>query len=96
RATLPRSRPRVRAPSIAFLFFEEKESLVNCAGDFFCMIGKLFELPYHTKKPSGQDRTAAEWKMSLMRPAAGGESREAGFFIMISVYDGKQDEVRLV
>ena len=27
------------------------------------------------------DRTAAEWKMSLARPAAGGESCKAGFFL---------------
>ena len=31
-----------------------------------------------------EDRTAAEWKMSLVRPAAGGESCKAGFFFILS------------
>jgi len=28
----------------------------------FCIIGNFDEIPYDTKKPSGQDRTAAEGK----------------------------------
>ncbi|MBM6668670.1 hypothetical protein H6A64_12710 [Lacrimispora saccharolytica] len=31
-----------------------------------------------------EDRTSAEWKMSLVRPAAGGESCKAGFFFILS------------
>ena len=30
-----------------------------------------------------EDRTAAMWKMSLKRPAAGGESCKTGFFYFI-------------
>ena len=30
-----------------------------------------------------EDRTADEWKMSLERPAAGGESCKAGFFLAL-------------
>nr|WP_294576046.1 hypothetical protein [uncultured Anaerostipes sp.] len=35
--------------------------------------------------PTGVERrrTAAMWKMSLKRPAAGGESSKAGFFLVI-------------
>ena len=41
-----------------------------------CTIGNSSGISYCTKKPSRQDRTAAEQKMSLTRPAAGGESRK--------------------
>ena len=35
---------------------------------------------YHIKR-SAVDRTAAEWKMSINRPAAGGESRKRDSFL---------------
>ncbi len=33
-------------------------------GALFRIIGKSFGIPYDIKKPSGRDRTAAEWKMA--------------------------------
>ena len=32
-----------------------------------------------------EDRTAAMWKMSQKRPAAGGESSKAGFFLALEI-----------
>ena len=48
-------------------------------GSFFYFIGNCFP-----RKTLREDRTAAEWKMSLVRPAAGGESCKAGFFFIFA------------
>lgn len=50
------------------------------------VIGKFSEISYNIKTLR-EDRTAAEWDMSLMRPSAGGESCAAGFFA--PVRDGR-------
>ena len=50
-------------------------------GSFFLFHRKL--LSYEIKMLR-EDRTAAEWKMSLVRPAAGGESCKAGFFFIFA------------
>ena len=46
---------------------------------YFSCHRKLFSYDMKTLR---EDRTAAEWKMSLARPAAGGESCKAGFFLV--------------
>ena len=42
--------------------------------------GKFSELTHVKIRLSGWNRTTAEKKMSLQRPAAGGESGQAGFY----------------
>jgi len=55
--------------------FQKNLRMVSC-GDFFLS----WEIAFHERKTLRGHRTAAEWKMSLVRPAAGGESCKAGFF----------------
>ncbi len=52
-----------------------------CVQPLFYLIGNFSEIPYQIKN-SPRDRTAADMQMPLARPAAGGESYFAGFFLI--------------
>ena len=44
----------------------------------------LVEINWYRKKRSVEERTAADRKMSINRPAAGGESRKVRFFFILT------------
>lgn len=44
----------------------------------------------HEIKTLCEDRTAAQWKMPIMRPAAGGESSKAGFLLTFDINDRQE------
>jgi hypothetical protein len=48
---------------------------------FFYFIGNFDEIPYEIKKPSGQDRTAAEREYVAEATHCCGESYKVGFFL---------------
>ena len=53
-------------------------------GALFCVIGNSSGFSYYTKKLR-EDRTAADRKMSINRPAAGGESRKRDSFLCLKM-----------
>ena len=61
---------------VIFLLYENRPGYTP---GYFLFHRKLLSYEIKTLR---EDRTAAEWKMSLVRPAAGGESCKAGFFLV--------------
>ena len=60
----------------------KKRNCLYNTGSSFCVIGNSDRISYYTKKPSGQERTAAQRNYVAMATAAGGESCKAGFFLL--------------
>ena len=48
----------------------------------FYFIGNFDEIPYEIKSPPGRIALRRKGNLSLKRPAAGGESCKAGFFLI--------------
>lgn len=67
--------------SVESMFENIEETALLCRA-VFCIIEKFFELPYDTKSPPGRITLRRKGKMSPGRPAAGGESCEAGFLFI--------------
>ena len=85
RPVLSLGSPCSRTEKPVFLFFNQSGRIFRRKKDcctplrqFFLCHRKLLSYDIKTLR---EDRTAAEWKMSLARPAAGGESCKAGFFL---------------